>query len=68
MRYTLVSINNTDSVGNKFVGTTNDFSFDGSIFYFGLLYSSKVRSITFNGDTMTIQTKNSKYTFEKETK
>ena len=63
--YKMISVDNPTSVGNDFVGSKAEFNFNGSQFFFGLLYSSRVKFIDITDNIMTIQTKNTKYIFEK---
>ena len=61
----LISVDNEESVGNMFVGTSNKFTYDGTRFFFGDLYSSTVQCIDRIGDnTIVVVTRNSVYTFE----
>lgn len=66
MRYKLVDVSNMESIGNRQILNTHKFDFDGNVFYFGDIRSSRVRQITIDDDVMIVQTKNSTYRFEKE--
>ena len=64
--YKLISVDNEETVGNIEVGKIGNIEYDGIRLYFRSVRTSTVRSITVNGDTTTVQTRNTKYTFEKE--
>ena len=63
--FKLLAIDNPSSAGNDFVGTTYDFYFNGTIFVFGNLRSSKVSKIEKDDDFMKVITKNSIYEFKR---
>ena len=61
-------MNNETSYGINAIGRESPFNYNGSVFTFGGIRSSRVKSITFNDSTeMLVQTKNTLYTFEKVT-
>lgn len=62
----MTACDNPTSVGNKYVGITAHFNYNGKNFTFGSMYSSTVQSIVREKNTLTIQTKNTKYIFEIE--
>ena len=64
--FKLLSINNQASVGTGFVGSSHQFNYDGTRFYFGTLYSSAVKSIKRDGKIMIVTTRNSIYKFSEE--
>ncbi len=60
----LISLDNQESIGQREVKQTREFSFYGKCFFFGSIYSSKVKSIIFDEQGfMTVKTKNSTYVF-----
>lgn len=61
----LVSLDNKDSKGQAYVGKEGTFGFYGVCFYFLDINSSRVSSIVFHGEEMTVTTKNSVYVFRK---
>ncbi len=65
MKYELMKVTNTESKGNREVGNIGRFDFDGKVFFFGDIRSSRVRQITINdANEMIVQTKNSTYFFK----
>jgi len=66
MRYTLISVNNPNTAGRHFVDLTRDFLYNGKIFCFGSLYSSRVLSMLYSiaNETLTVTTANTVYTFK----
>jgi len=66
MKYKLINVDNPLTAGNTHVDRVSRFEFDGEVFYFGSLRSSRVQSITVRGEMMTVQTNNTKYTFKKD--
>ena len=66
MKYKLDATNNPNTAGNSHIGKTHRFDFNGTVFYFGSIRSSTVKSITIEDDTMIVQTRNTKYTFKKD--
>lgn len=65
MKYRMIDIDNKESKGYSEIEMTHDFIFDGNVFYFGNIRSSRVRHITIDCDNVVIKTKNSTYTFIK---
>jgi len=63
--FTLISVNNKDSVGYRFIGVDASFYFDGEGFTFSSITSSRVKSISMDEDIMTVITKNTEYKFRK---
>jgi len=61
----LTSIDNPDTSGVGYVGETNPFNFNGTQFFFGDLYSSKVTSIEVINDLMIVITRNTVYKFNR---
>ena len=67
--FKLEKLDNKTSIGQDFVGNIDIFEFDGVVFYFGHLRSSRVQSIVCTYDDnnepveMKVTTKNSVYTF-----
>ena len=64
--FKLIRIDNKESAGADFVGEIGNFSFNGNIFFFCNLRSSKVEIINRIDDELIVKTKNSKYVFEKQ--
>ena len=62
----LSSIDNPNTAGVGYVGDTKTFHFDGTQFFFGSLYSSKVSSIEVINDLMIVITRNTVYKFNKD--
>ena len=65
-KWKLVDLDNKESYGVNHIDDIDFFEFNGSVFYFSGMRSSKVRQITINEDEMIVQTKNSTYTFKKQ--
>ena len=65
-QYELINTNNPNSYGNNCIGVVSTFHFDGELFYFDEMRSSKVSSISVYSDLMLVQTKNTLYTFKKQ--
>ena len=63
--FKLNGINNESSIGYKEVGQTHDFKFDGTVFIFGDIQSSRVKSIEVVEKDLIVHTKNSRYIFVK---
>lgn len=63
--YQLLGLDNKESVGQREIGTKAPFSFDGRVFVFNTIRSSRVKSITIDDCIMTVRTKNSEYKFKK---
>jgi len=63
--FKLNGINNNTSVGNVEVGKTHEFNYDGVMFYFGSIHSSRVKSINVIDGDLEVTTKNSVYIFVK---
>ena len=63
--YKLVHLDNQTSYGQKNVGVSAPFSFDGTMFYFADMHSSTVSGIIMEDAKMIVATRNSIYTFEK---
>lgn len=62
----MTACDNPTSVGYKYLGIIANFNYNGNNFIFGSMYSSTVVSIVRKDNTLTIQTQNTKYTFEIE--
>jgi len=61
MKATMVSTTNVEF--KYFEGQNHTLVIEERV-YFGNLYTSKIKDITFNGDEITINTNNSTYVFE----
>ncbi len=68
LQYTLISVDNPDTVGNSFVGLTYPFSYNGQQFTFGSLRSSTVSSIEHYDGNLTVITRNTVYKFKQPEK
>ncbi len=66
--FKLIELDNKASAGQGVVGQISTIDYDGTYLYFIMMRTSRVESIVIDGDVTTVQTKNSKYTFKKETK
>ncbi len=66
MFFTLIALDNQSSAGQSMVGKTYPFSYDGRMFYFGDIHSSRVQSIVSKDGEMVITTKNSTYAFRQK--
>lgn len=64
----LISVDNEESKGNREVGKTNNFNYDGNVFRFGSIKSSTVMSIFKHNDLLQVITRNTLYTFANEEK
>lgn len=65
-KYELISVSNETTYGNNCVGIVSNFNFNGEVFYFDEMKSSKVKSISVSSELMLVQTKNTLYTFKKQ--
>ncbi len=63
-----MELDNKTSAGNEVVGRISTIDYDGTYLYFVMMRTSRVESIVIDGDITTVKTKNSKFTFKKETK
>lgn len=63
--FKLNAINNESSLGNIEVGNTHEFRYDGTMFYFGSIHSSRVKSINVIDGDLEVTTNNSVYIFVK---
>jgi len=63
--FKLIELDNKSSYGVNAVGKTGVFNYDGIVFRFQGVRSSRVESIINDGISMEVKTKNSTYVFEK---
>ncbi len=63
--FKLNGIDNKESFGNTKVGETGEFRYDGTMFYFRGMHSSRVKSIEVVDKDLIVQTKNTRYVFVK---
>ena len=61
--FELIELDNKESFGMNCLNKTGEFSYDGIVFYFDAMRSSRVLSIKRDGSIMIVRTKNSEYTF-----
>ncbi len=61
--FKLISIDNQISKGSREVGKTNEFNYDGNVFHFGSIQSSRVKSIIAHQEVLIVVTQNTLYTF-----
>ena len=66
--FKLMELDNKTSAGQGVVGQISTIDYDGTYLYFDSMRTSRVESIVINGDITIVKTKNSKFTFKKETK
>ena len=66
--FTLIEVDNKSSKGQSEVGNIQQFNFDGVVFHFGNIRSSRVSNITCTALGIVVKTKNSIYTFEAKEK
>lgn len=64
--FELISLDNINSIGQREVGKVGAFSYDGVLFYFNSIHSSRVEIINKIGDELIVKTKNSKYVFKQK--
>ena len=62
--FKMTSCSNSLSAGMQEVGRRSGFEYDGNRFFFGSIQSSAVKSIVHTGKDLTVQTKNTQYTFK----
>lgn len=62
--YELISLDNKESIGQREIGKRGRFTFDGTIFFFNTISSSRVEIINKIGEELLVKTKNSRYVFK----
>lgn len=66
IKCSMTSCSNRESFGFQRLGNTSVLDINEKCFYFDGLRSSLIKAILFDENKIIIQTRNTKYTFEKE--